>query len=137
MSKKRASSDIYVVEIDDDSRIPFKGSLDFNFGNFENCLSHSPTVIQSLKDDCLHAFTSPNTNEDEEKNNDDDIDIDIESTSYHNKGSTYFQRSNLKPRCNLEALALSIFEFHTKDATFDARISGAEWWSHCYDIRWS
>ena len=131
MSQKRASSDIYVVEIDDDSRIPFKGSLDFNFGNFENCLSHSPIVIQSLKDDCLHAFTSPNTNEDEEKNNDDDI--DIESTSYHNKGSTYFQRSSIKPRCNLEALALSIFQFHTKDAVFDKNRSGAEWWTQVVD----
>ena len=37
--------------------------------------------------------------------------------------------ANETPRCNLEKIALSIFQYHTSGAKFDPCNSGAEWWT--------
>lgn len=37
------------------------------------------------------------------------------------------------PRTVLESMALHIFRFHTRAATFDAKSSGAEWWTQVID----
>ena len=115
------------VLVDTNNRISFDGVLSFEFANFENFLSNDPVIIDALRDDCLRAFTSRRSDV-----NDDDT-SSVNSNEYHNSGSTFFQRSDLKPRCRLEELAMSIFRFHTKNAKFDAALSGAEWWTQVVD----
>lgn len=44
-------------------------------------------------------------------------------------GDTFFVKANEKPVTAIEAMAKAIFDFHTKDAQFDAARSGAEWWA--------
>jgi hypothetical protein len=114
------------VAVDENTRIRFDGKLNFDFENFENCLSNDAAIIDVLRDDCLHAFTARSDLSDEEISS-------VSSNEYHNSGSTYFQRSDLKPRCRLEELALSIFKFHTKNAKFKDKLSGAEWWTQVVD----
>jgi hypothetical protein len=51
-------------------------------------------------------------------------------------GTTYFCPSQMKPRCALEAIALSIFQMHTKHLAPGIVIpeqSGAEWWTLVMD----
>ena len=110
-----------------------RSQLDNGFGNYENCLSHDPVVIDNLTDDCRVAFTALSSNDDSESASDKDEMLSISSKQYHNRGSTYFQRSDLPGRCSLEVLALSIFRFHTKNAHFDPHLSGAEWWTQVVD----
>lgn len=111
---------------DENTRVLFDGKLNFEFENFQNCLSNNAALIDILRDDCLQAYTSRSgQNENEFRS--------VDSNEYHNSGSTYFQRSDVKPRCRLEELALSIFRFHTKNAKFDATTSGAEWWTQVVD----
>lgn len=115
------------LKFDVNSRVKYGGELDFKFGNFENCLSHEADIIGNLKDDCTTAFTVLHGEDS------DDDSASVESDEYHNKGSTYFQQSDVAPRCCLEELALSIFRFHTKNATFEPTTSGAEWWTQVVD----
>ena len=75
---------------DSNFRIPFSGKLNFEFGNYSNCLPHSPEIIESLKSDCQIAFDSSNAQDN------DDI-SSVVSNEYHNSGSTYFQRSDQEP----------------------------------------
>ena len=126
MEIARDSVEISDLCFDSNFRIPFSGKLNFEFGNYSNCLSHSPEIIESLKSDCQIAFDSSNAQDNDDVSS-------VVSNEYHNSGSTYFQRSDQEPRCSLEALALSIFNFHTKDATFRRDISGAEWWTQVVD----
>ena len=126
MEERQRSPETSDLCFDSNFRIPFTGKLNFEFGNFSNCLSHSPETIDCLKNDCLTAFLSSDAQNDTETSS-------VDSTEYHNSGSTYFQRSDQEPTCNLEALALSIFNFHAKDATFRGDISGAEWWTQVVD----
>lgn len=54
----------------------------------------------------------------------------------YSAGITYFCPCQMKPRCALEALVLSIFEKHTKGIdrnTFVPEQSGAEWWTLVMD----
>jgi hypothetical protein len=53
----------------------------------------------------------------------------------YSTGSTYFVKASDKPNCNLEALALQIFRQHTSGLDYDAKNSGAEWWSPAIDHR--
>lgn len=101
-------------------RVQFKGSLDYRFSTIQNCLKLNLEDLESLNQDCLEAFSSRSIKDDDEN---------------YSTGSTYFARSDEPPRCFLEKLALTIFELHTKDAIFDKKISGAEWWTQVIDCR--
>jgi hypothetical protein len=59
-----------------------------------------------------------------------------EGQAAYSAGCTYFAPAVMKPRCGLEALALQIFEAHTKDlpkGSFAPEQSGAEWWTLVLD----
>jgi hypothetical protein len=109
-----------VLNVTIDHRVPFEGSLSYDFSNFQKCLPIDSEQLGSLKLDCAEAFSCrsiPDGNEN------------------YSTGSTYFAASDQNPRCFLEKLALSIFRFHTKNAIFDAEKSGAEWWTQVIDCR--
>ena len=94
----------------DTSAFP-RATLNYNFSSFQDILSIDNEELDCLRSDCSEAFTCrsiPDSNEN------------------YSSGSTYFIRANQNPRCFLEKLALSLFNFHTKDATFDYQLSGAE-----------
>ena len=96
------------------------GDLNYAFNSLHGILSIDSEELDCLKSDCSEAFTCrsiPDSNEN------------------YSSGSTYFIRANEDPRCFLEKLALSIFKFHTKDATFNHKLSGAEWWTQVIDCR--
>jgi hypothetical protein len=59
-----------------------------------------------------------------------------ESDQAYSAGVTYFAPCQMKPRCALEALVLSIFRKHTDDldeGIFIPEQSGAEWWTLVLD----
>jgi len=54
----------------------------------------------------------------------------------YSAGQTFFLPANMKPRCALEAIAMKIFQEHTKDlepGTFIPAESGANWWTLVMD----
>lgn len=109
-----------VLKLSVDHRVPFDGSLNYDFINFQHCLSVDSEQLDSLKLDCAEAFSCrsiPDANEN------------------YSTGSTYFVVSEQSPRCFLEKLALTIFRFHTKNAIYDPEKSGAEWWTQVIDCR--
>jgi hypothetical protein len=116
-SKEKASA--AALTLDKEYRIKFDGKLNFEFSNYSNCFPINS--IDYLKDDCLKAYNRSNEADDDNSS--------ISSSDYHNSGSTCFQRSDMKPRCCLEELALAIFHLHTKDAIYNPETSGAEWWT--------
>ena len=70
----------------------------------------------SLLDDCAMVFSARTKSD----------------AAAYSAGCTYFAPAAMKPRCALEALALSIFQQHTKDlpkGCFLPEQSGAEWWT--------
>lgn len=94
--------------------------LNCDVSSLHGILSIDSEELDCLKSDCSEAFTCrsiPDSNEN------------------YSSGSTYFIRADEDPRCFLEKLALSIFKFHTKDATFNHKLSGAEWWTQVIDCR--
>lgn len=103
-----------------ENRVKFDGSLDYEFRNIQNCLKLNPEELEFLSQDCHEAFSCRSIKDDNEN---------------YSTGSTYFIRSDEKPRCFLEKLAQTIFELHTKEAIFDHNTSGAEWWTQVIDSR--
>ena len=59
----------------------------------------------------------------------------VEENSDYSIGSTYFIGSKEKPKSDIESLALSIFELHTRGLEFNKDLSGAEFWSQVIDAR--
>ena len=108
------------MQLSDDHRVPFDGHLNYDFGNFHDCLTFSPDELEVLKKDCFEAFSCRS--------------IEAENEDY-SSGSTYFIESDQKPRCRLEQLALSIFHSHTNGAMYESNCSGAEWWTQVIDCR--
>lgn len=106
--------------LSDEHRVPFGGILDYTFSNFHNCLYLNHEEMELLKLDCQEAFTCRSIHDADES---------------YSSGSTYFLKSDQNPRCQLEQLALSIFQLHTKDAIFASEFSGAEWWTQVIDCR--
>ena len=112
--------------IDADGRVPFKGSLpvlESGFISYPRCIptsllqgGESKSLLQDMK-------TSMSARE-------------VEEDGQYSLGDTFFLPATVPPRCGLEALAKSLFEFHTKDAEgFDPERSGAEWWTQVIDTR--
>ena len=60
---------------------------------------------------------------------------EVEDGDNYSVGSTFFLHSNETPRCAMEALALQIFNLHSKGKKFDPLSSGAEWWTQYIDHR--
>jgi hypothetical protein len=55
-----------------------------------------------------------------------------DDSAAYSAGTTYFCPAQMKPRCALEEMVLSIYKFHTKDLPPGIIIpeqSGAEWWT--------
>lgn len=76
--------------------------------------------IDQIRKDCATVFSARTRN-------------DHEAYSH---GLTFFVPSQMKPRCALEAMALAIFNAHTKHLEPGVMIpeqSGAEWWSLVLD----
>ena len=76
-------------------------------------------LLESLLDDCEVVFTAR----------------DKPNGSAYSAGQTYFLPASMKPRCALEALALSIFHKHTEHCKgmYDPKKSGANWWTLVLD----
>jgi len=77
----------------------------------------SPTELHALVKDCKTASTARAAGVGEELS----------------AGSTFWVPAGGKPATRLERMALRIFEFHSRDASFDPARSGAEWWCQHID----
>jgi hypothetical protein len=89
------------------------------FLSYSSALS-SLDDCQKIREDCATVF-SARTKDD---------------AAAYSAGCTYFAPAQMKPRCALEALALNIFQEHTKDlpkGCFLPEQSGAEWWTLVLD----
>ena len=78
------------------------------------------SALETLRRDCQTVFSAR----------------DKPDGASYSAGETYFIPSNMKPRCALEAIALKIFQEHTKDlepGTFNSSQSGANWWTLVMD----
>ena len=77
--------------------------LNFNFRSISSFVPElSPAVMTQLHSDCRRAFLM----------------------------KSYWLAATAAPRCMLEAVARSVFDFHTQGVSFDPASSGAEWWVH-------
>ena len=96
------------------------------FGSFGNALvvdkddDKNESLWETLREDCAVVF-SARTKEDD---------------AAYSAGTTYFCPCQMKPRCALEALALQIFQQHTKglEGMYRPEQSGAEWWTLVMDV---
>lgn len=101
--------------LDENNRIAYKGEVNFEPSSY--FLNVDDESLEDLRKDCKSVFN----NRSSKKN------------SSYSSGQTYFVSADAKPRCALEALALSIFETHTKKAIFESGKSGVEWWTLSID----
>eukprot|EP01033_Poteriospumella_lacustris_P010424 gene10424-7411_t len=75
-------------------------------------------LLDVLRADCVRAFTAKGLSEGEDN---------------YSTGATFFISAEKVPENGLESLALQIFRKHTEGKRFDARRSGAEWWTQVID----
>ena len=100
--------------LDEENHVYHKGHMDYETKSFSNGVFVPPEQWESFMDDCKTVFNCTAIE-------------DCEFSDY-SSGHTYFQLACNNPRCTLEALALSIFRFHTQGVIFNPSLSGAEWW---------
>ncbi len=91
-------------------------ALDGVFQDLEKCET-------KLHEDCRVAFTAKNA-----------------GGGAYSSGSTFFIGALDTPRCDLERMALEVFNFHAErlgkaGKKYDVDQSGAEWWTQCIDSR--
>ena len=110
------------LALDRDGRIAgWGGRMRFGFRSFPGALDVTSTPAAAaahvvLVADCARTMTARAKGE-----------------SGLSEGETFFVRAADAPRCGLEALARSVFDYHTAGATFDPERSGAEWWTQVID----
>lgn len=87
------------------------------FASYKNAITFAQSSL--FLQDCAMVFNARATEDSEE----------------YSSGLTFFLPCLMKPRCALEALALSVFKAHTKglEGLFDPKNSGAEWWTLVLD----
>lgn len=89
----------------------------YPFASFLSAVEINMKELDNIMHDCELAFTA-RTREDSES---------------YSTGATFFMPAVMKPRCALEALAMDIFEAHTKGLDpgqdYDPERSGAEYWT--------
>lgn len=92
------------------------GGLEYGFQNFEHAVKGR---LDLLREDCAEAFTAREMREGDE----------------YSSGETFFiPAEGVVARCELERLALAIFDAHVKHAVgVDRFNSGAEWWTQVID----
>jgi hypothetical protein len=77
--------------------------LNFNFRSVANFVPElDPDIMAQLHSDCRNAFLM----------------------------KSFWLAASAAPRCMLETIARSVFDFHTQGVVFDPATSGAEWWVH-------
>ena len=104
--------------LDDCGRVAVGGALNFRTRAFDSAVSVTkPADLKRLLADCTSVFTARATGVGEELS----------------EGCTFWVPADATPKNALERLALEIFSFHARDATFDASKSGAEWWTQVID----
>ncbi|GMH47207.1 hypothetical protein TrRE_jg2693 [Triparma retinervis] len=104
--------------LDNTGRVPFEGALNTTFRSFRDFVGASDRSDSRLFADMKCAMTARETGGEQ-----------------YSAGDTFFVPASGVARCGLEALALSIFHHHAKDAKFDPSRSGAEWWTQVIDVR--
>lgn len=95
----------HLPEFDEHGRIAGTSSsgLNFNFRSVSCFVPElDPAIMTQLHSDCRRAFLM----------------------------KSFWLSATSAPRCMLEKIAQSVFEFHTQGVTFDPATSGAEWWVH-------
>eukprot|EP00946_MAST-07B_sp_MAST-7B-sp1_P004989 g4989.t1 len=134
--------------------------MDFKFRSFGGIFDES--LLGSIREDCIRARTQARTakskggkstsvdHRDKRRRVDSTSsaassaadsgdDSDLEDYS---EGQTFWVPADTaQPATLLEAIALDIFRFHTRDCDFDPSCSGAEWWtlgveSKSADVAW-
>lgn len=93
-----------------------------NFWSSEDVIrfDNNQELLEILREDCETVFTAR----------------DKPDGAAYSAGQTFFIPANMKPRCALEALAMKIFQEHTKDlkpGSFNPAQSGANWWTLVLD----
>ena len=114
---------------DDQCRV-VRGAVDLsllntNFRSFTNAIDVSDAgITEQLVSSCAAAFSATPLG-------------DAEENDELSGGDTYWVPASATPTSLIEQVVLDIFRFHTcniqKDPAFDAKGSGAEWWTLCIE----
>jgi hypothetical protein len=91
-----------------------------SFWTSEDAITFHPDHLESLRMDCETVFTAR----------------DKPDGQAYSAGQTFFIPASMKPRCALEAMALTIFEKHVQhleEGTYNPEQSGANWWTLVMD----
>ena len=97
------------LNVDTDGRVAIGGTM-----NYATRVYLADAAALSLSD-AAAAFTARDTG------------------GEYSRGTTFWVGAADAPNCALERLALEIFRFHARDAVFDPKTSGAEWWTLVID----
>jgi len=123
-SSSSSSEEELELTVDDEGRLAFNGGyLDYSLRSFPGAfpsLTSSPSpssssspLLSTLLHDCHLASTAR---------------AQARVGGEYSEGETFFITADATPTAQLEAIALSIFNFHAQHAVFDRERSGAEWW---------
>jgi len=124
-SSSSSSSEELELTVDDEGRLAFNGgyvnyslrSFPCAFPSLASSSSPSP-LLSTLLHDCHLASTAR---------------AQARAGGEYSEGETFFITAVTTPTAQLEAIALSIFKFHSQHAVFDGARSGAEWWVQVLD----
>ena len=118
-SGEESDEEQIAISIDQHGQVVFGGKLNYEFQCFENIFGYfhrnDKNFYPSMFGDCKGAFTA------REMEDDDD----------YGSGDTFFLSSVLEPS-ETRTINKDIFEYHTKDVSYDTEISG-EWWTLVVD----
>ena len=110
------------LDLDEDGRTAFGGTIDYATRAYSGALRVEGKKLELLRQECKMCMTARAAGVGEELS----------------AGSTFWVPASAAsaaepPATALEQLALQIFSFHTRDATYDPARSGAEWWCQHID----
>ena len=120
-SDEESDEEQIAISIDQHGRVVFGGKLNYEFQCFENifsCCANDKSFYPSMFGDCKGAFTAR----------------EMENDADYSSGDTFFLPASAeRPKSRLEQIVKDIFDYHTKDVSYDPKISGAEWWTLVVD----
>jgi hypothetical protein len=90
------------LTLDEEGVIPYEGVLDTSFRSFPLAFSFDESILLSLRKDCQSFHMA----------------LSKENNKSYSEGTTFWFSSQSTPRCTIEHIVKSVFDFHTKDAKY-------------------
>ena len=113
-AESEQDEDEHELTLDEHGRTAIRGTCDYRPRVWDGVIAEA--AVPALVADCKAAYLKVTTQ------------TGVRGLTY-STNATYWVGADTAPRTALERYALSVFQFHSRQAHFDPARSGAEWWT--------